>query len=73
MSMEHYERIPARVDLFEKLAVAQAQSASDDKGFTTRRCIEEASAASAWPVGFPRYLPIAVDDLTAIFRLDCLG
>ena len=34
MSMEHYERLQARVDLFEKLAVAQAQSASDDKGFT---------------------------------------
>ena len=25
MSMEHYERLQARVDLFEKLAVAQAQ------------------------------------------------
>ena len=34
MSMEHYERLQARVDLFEKLAIAQAQSASDDKGFT---------------------------------------
>ena len=34
MSMEHYERLQARVDLFEKVAVAQAQSASDDKGFT---------------------------------------
>ena len=34
MSMEHYERLQARVDLFEKLAVAQAQSASGAKGFT---------------------------------------
>jgi prevent-host-death family protein len=34
MSMEHYERLQARGDLFEKLAVAQAQSASDAKGFT---------------------------------------
>ena len=34
MSMEHYERLQARVDLFEKLAVAQAQSASGVKGLT---------------------------------------
>jgi prevent-host-death family protein len=34
MSMEHYERLQTRVDLFEKLAVAQAQSASGVKGLT---------------------------------------
>jgi prevent-host-death family protein len=34
MSMEHYERLQARMELFEKLTVAQAQSASDAKGFT---------------------------------------
>ena len=34
MSIEHYERLKARADLFEKLAVAQAQSAAGEKGFT---------------------------------------
>ena len=34
MSIEHYERIMARFDLFEKLAVAQAQSAAGEKGLT---------------------------------------
>jgi len=34
MSIEHYERLMARVDLFEKLAVAQAQSAAGEKGLT---------------------------------------
>jgi prevent-host-death family protein len=34
MSMEHYERLKARVELFEKLAVAQAQAAAGEKGFT---------------------------------------
>ena len=34
MSIEHYERLMARFDLFEKLAVAQAQSAAGEKGLT---------------------------------------
>ena len=34
MSIDHYERLKARVDLFEKLAVAQTQSASGKKGIT---------------------------------------
>lgn len=34
MSIEHYERLKARADLFEKLGVAQAQSAAGEKGFT---------------------------------------
>jgi len=34
MSIDHYERLKAQVDLFEKLAVAQAQSASGQKGIT---------------------------------------
>jgi len=34
MSIEHYERLIARFDLFEKLAVAQAQSAAGEKGLT---------------------------------------
>jgi prevent-host-death family protein len=34
MSIEHYERLKARVDLFEKLAVAQTQAAAGEKGLT---------------------------------------
>lgn len=34
MSIEHYERLMARFDLFGKLAVAQAQSAVGEKGLT---------------------------------------
>lgn len=34
MSIEHYERLMARFDLFGKLAVAQAQSAAGEKGLT---------------------------------------
>jgi prevent-host-death family protein len=34
MSIEHYERLNARVELFGKLAVAQAQAAAGEKGFT---------------------------------------
>jgi prevent-host-death family protein len=32
MSMEHYEKLKAELDLFEKLAVAQSQSAEGEKG-----------------------------------------
>lgn len=34
MSIEHYERLKARIELFEKLAVAQAQAAAGSKGLT---------------------------------------
>jgi len=34
MSIEHYERLKARVELFEKLNVAQVQAAAGEKGFT---------------------------------------
>ena len=34
MSIEHYDRLQARVELFEKLAVAQAQAAAGEKGLT---------------------------------------
>ena len=34
MSMDHYEKMKAELDLFEKLAVAQAQAAAGDKGIT---------------------------------------
>ena len=32
MSIKHYERLKARVELFEKLAVAQTQAAAGEKG-----------------------------------------
>ena len=34
MSIGHYERLQSQADLFEKLSVAQAQSASGRKGIT---------------------------------------
>ena len=37
MSIDHYERLKARVELFEKLAVAQAQSAKGKKGITHKQ------------------------------------
>ncbi len=37
MTIDHYERLKERVDLFEKLGVAQAQSASGKKGITHRQ------------------------------------
>jgi prevent-host-death family protein len=37
MSIGHYERLKAQVDLFEKLGVAQAQSAGGKKGITHRQ------------------------------------
>ena len=37
MSIDHYERLKAQVDLFEKLAVAQGQSAAGKKGMSHRQ------------------------------------
>jgi len=37
MTIDHYERLKARIDLFEKLGVAQAQRAARDKGITHRQ------------------------------------
>ena len=37
MSIDHYERLKAQVDLFEKLSVAQAQSRSGKKGITHKQ------------------------------------
>jgi len=34
VSIEHYERLKARVELFGKLSVAQAQAAEGKKGFS---------------------------------------
>lgn len=41
MSIKHYELLKARVDLFEKLAVAQTQSASGKKGITHSQMIKK--------------------------------
>ena len=37
MSIGHYERLKAKMDLFEKLGVAQAQSAAGEKGITHKQ------------------------------------
>ena len=37
MSIAHYERLKAQVDLFEKLGVAQAQAAAGKKGITHKQ------------------------------------
>lgn len=37
MSIDHYERLKAKVELFQKLGVAQAQSASGKKGITHKQ------------------------------------
>jgi prevent-host-death family protein len=34
MSIKHYERLKAQVELFQKLGVAQAQAAAGEKGLT---------------------------------------
>ncbi len=34
MSINHYERLQAKLELFEQLSVAQAQSAAGEKGIT---------------------------------------
>jgi PHD/YefM family antitoxin component YafN of YafNO toxin-antitoxin module len=41
MSIEHYERLKARVELFGKLAVAQAQVAAGEKGLTHSQVIKK--------------------------------
>jgi hypothetical protein len=37
MSIDHYERLKARADLFEKLGVAQVESAAGKKGITHKQ------------------------------------
>jgi len=41
MSIDHYEKLIARVDLFGKLAVAQAQSASGEIGLTHAQVVKK--------------------------------
>ena len=40
MTMSHYDKLRAQLDLFEKLAVAQSQSASGKKGVTHAKMIQ---------------------------------
>ncbi len=40
MSMEHYEKLKAELDLFEKLSVAQSQSASGVKGISHTQMLQ---------------------------------
>ncbi len=39
MTIDHYERLKAQAELFEKLGVAQAQAASGKKGITHSQMI----------------------------------
>ncbi len=39
MTIDHYEHLKAQVELFEKLGVAQAQSAEGKKGITHKQMI----------------------------------
>jgi prevent-host-death family protein len=39
MTIDHYERLKAQADLFEKLGVAQAQAAAGKKGITHSQMI----------------------------------
>jgi hypothetical protein len=41
MSIEHYEKLNAKIALFEKLAVAQAQSAAGEKGITRLQMMQK--------------------------------
>jgi prevent-host-death family protein len=41
MSIEHYERLRARFDLFGKLSVPQAQAAAGEKGLTHSQVVKK--------------------------------
>jgi PHD/YefM family antitoxin component YafN of YafNO toxin-antitoxin module len=41
MTIDHYERLKACVDLFERLGVAQAQSAAGEKGISHRQMMAQ--------------------------------
>jgi prevent-host-death family protein len=41
MTIDHYERLKARVDLFEKLGLAQAQAGAGEKGITHRQMMTQ--------------------------------
>ena len=44
MSIDHYERLKAQVELFEKLGVAQSQSRAGKKGITHKRMMAKLRA-----------------------------
>jgi PHD/YefM family antitoxin component YafN of YafNO toxin-antitoxin module len=44
MSIEHYERLKAQVELFEKLGVAQSQSRARKKGITHKKMMAKLRA-----------------------------
>jgi hypothetical protein len=46
MSIKHYERLQARIELFEKLAVAQAQAAAGEKGLTHAQAMKKLTQRS---------------------------
>ncbi len=41
MSIEHYEALTAKTELFEKLAVAQSQSAAGNKGISHAQMMQK--------------------------------
>lgn len=41
MSIEHYEKLKAKTELFEKLAVAQAQRAAGEKGMSHTKVMKK--------------------------------
>jgi len=41
MTIEHYERLQAKVELFGKLGVAQSQTASGEKGITHKQLMKK--------------------------------
>jgi len=41
MSIEHYEKLNAKIELFEKLAVAQSQSAAGKRGITHAQMMQK--------------------------------
>lgn len=41
MSIEHYEKLKAKIEIFEKLAVAQSQAAAGAKGITHSQMIQK--------------------------------
>lgn len=41
MSIEHYEKLKAKTELFEKLSVAQTQAAAGERGLTHSQMIKK--------------------------------
>lgn len=41
MSIEHYERLQAQIELFDKLAVAQSESRAGKKGITHKQMMNK--------------------------------